>query len=79
MTVLFQTTIFQTESLLWVCVVQQRYGTDAIPPLVCQQPCGCHPHNLESDAKHFYEQYSDIEEFDCETLEELLDLEKCLN
>ena len=25
---------------------------------------GCHPHNLERDAQHFYEQYSDGEEFD---------------
>ena len=37
---------------------------------------GCHPHNLERDAKHFYEQYSDGEEFDGVTLEELPDLEK---
>ena len=36
---------------------------------------GCHPHNLERDAKHFYEQYSDGEEFDGLTLEELPDLE----
>ena len=37
---------------------------------------GCHPHNLERDAKHFYEQYSDGEEFDGVTLEELPNLEK---
>ena len=39
---------------------------------------GCHPHNLERDAKHFYEKYSDAygEEFDGVTLEELPDLEK---
>ena len=37
---------------------------------------GCHPHNLQRDAKHFYEQYSDGEEFDGVTLEQLPDLEK---
>ncbi|CAB3993894.1 Zinc finger and SCAN domain-containing 22, partial [Paramuricea clavata] len=37
---------------------------------------GCHPHNLERDTKHFYEQYSDAEEFDGVTLEELPELEK---
>ena len=37
---------------------------------------GCHPHNLERDTKHFYEQYSDGEEFDGVTLEKLPDLEK---
>ncbi len=37
---------------------------------------GCHPRNLERDTKHFYEQYSDAEEFDGVTLEELSELEK---
>ena len=37
---------------------------------------GCHPHNLERDTHHFYEQYSDAEEFDGVTLEELPELEK---
>ena len=36
----------------------------------------CHPHTLERDAKHFYKQYSDGDEFDGVTLEELPDLEK---
>ncbi len=37
---------------------------------------GCHAHNLERDTHHFYEQYSDGEEFDGVTLEELPELEK---
>ena len=37
---------------------------------------GCHPKNLERDTHYFYEQYSDDEEFDGVTLEELPELEK---
>ena len=32
---------------------------------------GCHPHTLERDTQHFYEQYDDSDEFDDVTLEEL--------
>ena len=32
---------------------------------------GCHPHNLDSDTQHFYEQYDDSDDFDGVTLEEL--------
>ena len=37
---------------------------------------GCHPHNLERDTQHFYEQYSEDDDFDGVTLEELPELEK---
>ena len=37
---------------------------------------GCHPHNLERDTQHFYEQYSQDDDFDGVTLEELPELEK---
>jgi hypothetical protein len=37
---------------------------------------GCHPHNLERDTHHFYEQYSQDDDFDGVTLEELPELEK---
>ena len=37
---------------------------------------GCHPHNLERDTRHFYEQYSQDDDFDGVTLEELPELEK---
>ena len=37
---------------------------------------GCHPHNLECDTQHFYEQYDDSDDFDGVTLEELPELEK---
>ena len=36
---------------------------------------GCH-HNLERDTKHFYEQYSEDDDFEGDTLEELPKLEK---
>jgi hypothetical protein len=37
---------------------------------------GCHHHNLERDTQHFYEQYSEYDDFDGVTLEELPELEK---
>ncbi|CAB4020669.1 Hypothetical predicted protein, partial [Paramuricea clavata] len=37
---------------------------------------GCHPKNLERDTHHFYEQYSEDDDFDGVTLEELPELEK---
>jgi hypothetical protein len=37
---------------------------------------GCHPKNLERDTHHFYEQYSQDDDFDSVTLEELPELEK---
>jgi hypothetical protein len=37
---------------------------------------GCHPHNLERDTKHFYEQYSEDDDFEGVSLEELPKLEK---
>jgi hypothetical protein len=37
---------------------------------------GYHPHNLEHDTKHFYEQYSEDDDSDDVTLEEFSDLEK---
>jgi hypothetical protein len=39
---------------------------------------GCHPHNLERDTQHFYEQYSEDDDFDGVTLEELPELEKVI-
>ncbi|CAB3996383.1 Zinc finger and SCAN domain-containing 22 [Paramuricea clavata] len=37
---------------------------------------GCHPKNLERDTQHFYKQYSEDDDFDGVTLEELPELEK---
>ncbi|CAB4040471.1 Zinc finger and SCAN domain-containing 22 [Paramuricea clavata] len=37
---------------------------------------GCHPHNLERDTHYFYEQYSQDDDFDGVTLEELQELER---
>jgi hypothetical protein len=37
---------------------------------------GCHPHNLERDTQHLYEQYSEDDDFDGVALEELPELEK---
>ena len=38
---------------------------------------GCHPHNLERDTQHFYEQYDDSDDFDDVTLEELQSWRSC--
>jgi hypothetical protein len=53
-----------------------RTRTNSVSFVVWPYTKGCHPHNLERDTQHFYEQYDDSDDFDGVTLEELPDLEK---